>query len=75
MRDALRHLQAGSGGIAGTDDADSGQRERRTMAAHGQERRRIIDHLQPLWIFVFTDRDEGGFELVGGFEFPLCLFA
>ena len=44
------------------------------MAAHGDERRRIIDHLQPLWIFVFTDRDEGRPEFAGGFDFPLCLF-
>ncbi len=32
----------------------------------GDERRRVIDHCQPVWIIVFAERDENGAEFLRG---------
>ena len=46
-RQPLGELDAGGGGVARADDRDHRPRQRRALAAHRQQRRRIVDHRQP----------------------------
>ncbi len=43
------------------------------MTAYADERRRIVDHLQPARIVGFANRDETCTKLVRGFDFALSL--
>jgi hypothetical protein len=76
-RNLLRELQSGSRCIARADDRDHGLRQNDGVAAHGDQRRRIVDHLQARGISRFAKRDEINPELVRGRHFALgfCLAA
>ena len=57
------NLHAGGRGIARADDRHHGRGERRELAAHRDQRRRIVDHAQPRRIVRLAQRDEGDAEL------------
>ena len=72
-REALGKFQARRRGIAGTHDGDHRLGKHGGIAAHGQKRRGVIDHLQARWVVGFPERDETHAEPVGGFDLPLGL--
>ena len=74
-RDGLRELDAGGRGVARADDGDQRPVQDRGLAAHGDQRRRVVDHGEPQRIVRLAERDEldaagaGGFQLGGGLFF------
>ena len=68
-RQPFRELAAGGGGVAGADNGDPGARECVTLAAHGDQRRRIIDHLQTRGVVGFSKRDQADAEAGRRFQF------
>ena len=61
-RQPLGETQPRGRGIARADDGDRRQAQRRGFAAHGKERRGVVDHLQPARIFRLPERDESDAE-------------
>ena len=57
-RQRLRELRPGGGGVARTDDGDQRPGEHGAVAAHRNQRRRVVDHLQPQRVVRFAERDE-----------------
>ena len=49
---------AGGGGVARADDGDQRPGQHRAVAAHREQRRRVVDHLQPQRVVRFAERDE-----------------
>ena len=74
-RKNLRQLHAGRRRIARADHGDRRHGERRQMAAHRKQRRRIVDHLQALRIAGFADGDERDVEFSRGVHLTLSLVA
>jgi hypothetical protein len=61
--------------IARADDGDHGQRKRRRPAAHRQQRRSVVDHLQATRIVRFAQRQQGHPQSGGGLELALGILA
>ena len=57
-RQPLGEFDAGGGGVARADDRDHRTGERGGIAAHRDQRRRVVDHLQPRRIVRLAERDE-----------------
>jgi hypothetical protein len=57
-RQPLCEFDAGGRSVARGDDGDQRPRQHRALAAHRQQRRRVVDHLQPRRIIRFAERDE-----------------
>ena len=74
-RQRLREFGAGGGGIARADDGDQWPRQNVALAAHGKQRRRIVDHLQPRRIVRLAQRDEFDAARARGLEFAFGVFA
>ena len=57
-RQPFGEFDAGGRGIARADDGDQRLRQNVELAAHRQQRRRVVDHLQPRRIIRLAERDE-----------------
>src|SRR5262249_48280143 len=71
----LGKAQARGRGIAGADDGDRRQMQRRGLAADGKKRRGVVDHLQPAWIVGLRERDESDAEGFRRLELTLGVLA
>ena len=74
-RESLGETHAGGRGVARTDDGDHRPVERRRSAAHGEQRRRVVDHLQPARIVRLAQRDEADAERLRRRELALGILA
>lgn len=61
-RELAGEFQARAGGIARADDGDHRTHQRCVLAAHGEQRRRIVDHRQPRRIALLAGREPGDAE-------------
>ena len=57
-RQPLGEFDAGRGSVARADDGDQRPRQHGEFATHRQQRRRVVDHLQPRRIIRLAERDE-----------------
>jgi hypothetical protein len=57
-RQPLGEFDAGRRGVARADDGDQRVRQYGELAAHRQQRRRVVDHLQTRRIIRLAERDE-----------------
>ncbi len=73
-REPLGKFHAGGGRIARTDDRHQRPLEHGQLAAHRQERRRIVDHLQTRRIIRLAQCDEFDAAGAGGSELCRCFF-
>ena len=71
----LGETQPRGRGIARADDGDRRQTQRRGFAAHGKERRGVVDHLQPARIFRLSEGDESDAERLRRLELALGVLA
>lgn len=60
--ESLGETHARCGGVARTDDGDHRPVERRRSAAHGEQRRGVVDHLQPARILRLPQSHEADAE-------------
>ena len=74
-RQPLGETQARGRGIARADDRDRRQMQHGGLAAHGQERRGVVHHLQPARIFRLCERDESDAERLRRLELALAVVA
>ena len=74
-RHSLGKLDAGRRGIARPDDRHHGLAERGQLAAHREQRRRIVDHLQPQRIFRLAHRHESNSQRPRRLDFALRIGA
>ena len=74
-RQPLGETQACGRGIARADDGDRRQAQRGGFAAHGKERRGVVDHLQPARIVRLPERDESDAERFRRLELALGVLA
>ena len=73
--DAFGELDAGRGGIARTDDRDHRHGQRGSLAAHGKQRRRIVDHLQAQRVVRLAGRHQADTHRGGRLELALGIGA
>jgi hypothetical protein len=64
----LRDFHPGRGRIARANDRDQRQGKYARLTADCDQRRRIVDHLQPARIIGLAERDQCNAELGGGFD-------
>jgi hypothetical protein len=74
-REPLGEAHAAGRGIAGADDGNHGQLQHRHIALHGEERRRVADHRQPLRISGLAHGEQAHAERFHGSELTLGVFA
>ena len=74
-RDPLGEFQSRARGVARADDRHHRQCKRVHVAADGQERRRIVDHLQPVRIAGFAQSHQRDPQLSRGGNLSLGVFA
>ena len=74
-RQLLGETQARGRGIARADDRDRRQMQHGGLAAHGQKRRSVVDHLQPGRIVGLPQRHEGHAEGFRRLELTLGVLA
>ncbi len=75
LRDQLRDLDAGRRRIARPDDGDLRHGQHVGIAADRNQRRRIVDHLQPVRIRRFTGGDDQYAEFFRRLDLALSLRA
>ncbi len=68
-RQALGEFDAGRRGVARADDGHQRLRECGKFAAHRQQGRRVVDHLQALWIVRLAEPDQFDAARARGFQF------
>ena len=68
-RQALCEFDAGGRGIARTTNGDQRLRQQLGLAAHGEQRRRIVNCLEPRRIVRFTKGDKRDAARAAGFQF------
>jgi hypothetical protein len=68
-REAFGEFHAGGRGVARADNGDQGPVQDRGLAAHRDERRRVVDHLQTLRVIRLAEADEFNAAGAGGFQF------
>ena len=71
VRDPLGEFQPRTRSVARADDRHHRQRQRARIAADGDQRRRIVDHLQARRIVGFAQRHQGDAELLCGGKLAL----
>ncbi len=74
VRQPLGDFDACGGCIARADNCDQRPRQHGELAAYGQQRRTIVDHLQPPRIIGFAKGDEFDAAHAGRGQFGLGLF-
>ena len=74
-RQALGEFDAGRRGVARADDGDQRLRQCGKFAAHRQQRRRVVDHLQALRIVRLAEPDQFDAARARGFQFGLGVLA
>jgi len=74
-RQPLGETQTRGRGIARADDGDRRQMQHGGLAAHGQKRRSVVDHLQPGRIIGLPERHEGDAEGFRRLELTLGVLA
>jgi hypothetical protein len=72
-REPLGEAHARRRGVARADDGDRRRGECRDVAAHGKERRSVVDHPQAVRIIRLAQRQQGHAEPLGGRELALCV--
>jgi len=73
-RQPLGDFHAGGRSVARADNRDQRRRQHVGIAADRQQRRRVVDHLQPARIVRLAERDQRNAELGASLELPLGLF-
>ena len=74
-RQPLGEFDAGRRGVARADNGDQRVRQYGELAAHRQQRRRVVDHLQPRRIIRLAERDEFDAACARGFQFGFGVLA
>ena len=74
-RQPFGKFDAGSRRVARADNGDQRPRQHRALAAHGKQRRGVVDHLLARRIIRLAERDEIDAARRGGFQFGLCVLA
>jgi hypothetical protein len=71
----LREFQSGAGSIARADDRHRRLRQRGGVTAQRNQRRRVVDHLQPQRVIGLAQSDERDTELPRGRNLPFRVLA